>query len=130
MDEDVDVATNSDPLHGHRAQIRSFLAARAGALRILSVDDNPFSRQGTPLFERFVAAWSASKDATVQCVFHGTAEANVSSSAFLLLLSGMRASWLTLALLFPVDARPCSLRTRAGSITPQNAGPWCVCLSM
>lgn len=75
------ILTGLDVLRDHRAKIRSFLKARAASLRIQDVKENPHSLPGTPLFTRFVQAWTDAANSTVQCVFHGTAGASSLSPA-------------------------------------------------
>ena len=66
-------------LADHRASITDWITTHAGGLGRCSVAENPHSRPGTPLYNRFVRAWEAVQDQSVRLVFHGTAEANIES---------------------------------------------------
>lgn len=69
-----------DVLSVHRNEIRSFLSTNWKSERlgeIVEIKENPYSKPGQPLYERFLRAWQLVEDTTVQCVFHGTAECNI-----------------------------------------------------
>jgi hypothetical protein len=48
-------------------------------LKFLNVQENPHSKPGRPLYNRFVAAWARVADQTVVLGFHGTSEENIAS---------------------------------------------------
>eukprot|EP00940_MAST-03C_sp_MAST-3C-sp2_P000307 g307.t1 len=70
-----------DVLRSHRERIRDFLQENwkaDKAVKVKDIQENPHSLPGQPLYNRFVEAWQRVADQTVQCVFHGTPEKNIS----------------------------------------------------
>ena len=68
-----------DVLADQRKSIHAWLRRNAKGLHVSNVEENPHSRPGQPLYNRFVTAWERVADQTVKLVFHGTAEANIPS---------------------------------------------------
>jgi hypothetical protein len=66
-----------DLLQSQRAQIRTFLATNAVALKVQDVWSNPAAAPGGHLYTRFAAAHEATKDKAVRLVFHGTRDENI-----------------------------------------------------
>ena len=66
-----------DVLADQRKSIRSWLATNAQGLNVTDVAENPHSKPGKRLYNRFVESWQRVNTQTVKLVFHGTAEANV-----------------------------------------------------
>jgi hypothetical protein len=80
-DEERQAAAESelfDILSDHRLSIQGWLATQQ-AIRPTHVVENPFSKPGMPLYNRFAEAWQRVSDQTVVIAFHGTAEANIDS---------------------------------------------------
>ena len=61
------------------AQAAQALATQRSRSEGLAVWHNPRSLPGRPLYERFVAAWSAVPDKSMRLAFHGSAEANMAA---------------------------------------------------
>ena len=60
-----------------RKDVHSFLERAAGQLEVESLEPNPASMPGQPLYERFKAAHDQVLDKAIKLVFHGTPEKNV-----------------------------------------------------
>ena len=60
-----------------RKDVHSFLERAAGQLEVESIEPNPASMPGQPLYERFKAAHDQVLDKAIKLVFHGTPEKNV-----------------------------------------------------
>ena len=74
---DVEDRASTDLLHEQRERLPSFLHESAQQLPFTDVYMNPHSLPGTPLYERFFAAWARVPDKSMRLVFHGTPEKNI-----------------------------------------------------
>lgn len=68
-----------DVLQDHRQNIRQIVQINAASLPITAIEENPHSKVGTPLYNRFVQAWQQVQDQSVTLAFHGTSEGNIES---------------------------------------------------
>lgn len=68
-----------DVLAEHRSNVQRILQNQARGLRIVDIAENPYSKPGQPLYNRFVTAWQEVQDQSVVTAFHGTAEENIDS---------------------------------------------------
>jgi hypothetical protein len=72
-------ADSGDLLHDQRRGLEARCAASAAQLklRVTRLQHNAASKPGSPLYERFVAAWSRVPDKTLRVVFHATDDRNI-----------------------------------------------------
>lgn len=64
-----------------RRDVGSFVARAARQLEVETVDHNPASQPGEPLYEKFKNALDQASDKTIRLVFHGSPEANMAAIA-------------------------------------------------
>ena len=74
---DVDDEASTDLLHEQRQRLPAFLAENERQLPVTDIAMNPHSLPGTPLYERFFAAWAQVPNKSMRLVFHGTPEENI-----------------------------------------------------
>ena len=74
---DVDDAASTDLLYEQRQRLPAFLRENEHQLAATDVAMNPHSLPGTPLYERFFAAWAQVPNKSMRLVFHGTSEENI-----------------------------------------------------
>ena len=74
---DVDDEASTDLLHEQRQRLPAFLRENERQLPVTDIAMNPHSLPGTPLYERFFAAWAHVPNKSMRLVFHGTSEENI-----------------------------------------------------
>jgi hypothetical protein len=74
---DLTASDEFDLLLAYRNGIDRFLRESSPEFRVREIFHNPHSQPGTPLYERFFAAYKKCHDKSIKLVFHGTSEENV-----------------------------------------------------